>query len=329
MTRRTLGLLVTLTLGFLVVRPLAAAQLSAISPRIGFLLLDSPNYSPDSPFFEVFRQSLRELNYIEGKNLIFEYRWAGKDDQFSGLAADLVRLNVDVIVAPLTPAIRAAKDATTTIPIVILSVGDPVRSGFIETLARPGGNITGVTGPVTAEFSAKLLGLLKEAVPEAARMAVLGSAAALAINVREVEMAARSLGVELQLLEVRGPGEFENAFETASRQGARALIILPAVLFATHERRLAELAVQHRLPAIFWRRSFAKVGGFMAYGPSSAETVRRAAALVGKILQGAKPADLPVEQAMKFELVINLKTAQALGLTIPPSLLFQATEVIR
>jgi putative ABC transport system substrate-binding protein len=272
---------------------------------------------------------LRELGYVEGQNLIFEYRWAGKADQFPGLAADLVRLNVNVIVAPLTPAIHAAKDATTMIPIVILSVGDPVRSGFVETLARPGGNITGVTGPVTAELNAKLLELLKEAVPAATRMAVLGSAAALALNLREVERAAQSLGVQLQLLEVRGPDEFESAFETATRQGAGALIMLPVVFFAFNEKRIAELAVKYRLPAVFWRGSFAEIGGFMAYGPSRADILRRAAALVGKILQGAKPGDLPVEQAMRFELVINLKTAKALGLTIPPTLLFQADKVIQ
>jgi putative ABC transport system substrate-binding protein len=316
-----------LTLALLVASLAAAAQLSAAVPRIGFLLLGSP--TPDSPFFEVFRQSLHELGYVEGQNAIFEYRWAGKADQFPHLAADLVRLNVDVIVAPSTPAIHAAKDATATIPIVILSVGDPVRSGFVESLARPSGNITGVTGPLTAEFSAKLLELLKEAVPEVARMAVLGSPTSVAFNSREVEIAARSLGVQLQFLAVQDADEFESAFETATGKSAGALIMLPTVFFTLNERKIAALAVQYRLPAIFWRRSFAEVGGLMAYGPSRHEQWRRAAALVGRILKGAKPSDLPVEQATTFELVINLKTAEALGLTIPPTLLFQATEIIR
>jgi putative tryptophan/tyrosine transport system substrate-binding protein len=325
MMHHALRLLVTLAL---FVAPLVAtAQLSAAVPRIGFLLLGSP--TPDSPFFKVFRQSLHELGYVEGQNVIFEYRWAGTADQFPDLAADLVRLNVDAIVAPATPAIHAAKDATTTIPIVILSVGDPVRSGFVESLARPGGNITGVTGPLTAQFSAKLLELLKEAVPKVARMAVRGSPATMAFHSREVEIAARSLGIQLQFLMVQGANEFESAFETATRQGAGALIILPTVFFSLNESKIAALAVKHQLPAIFWRNSFAEVGGLMAYGPSRHEQWQRAAALVGKILKGAKPSGLPVEQATTFELVINLKTAQALGLTIPPTLLFQADELIR
>jgi putative ABC transport system substrate-binding protein len=323
----TIVLLVTLALVILVAPLAAAAQLSAAVPRIGFLSLGSP--TPDSPFFEVFRQRLRELSYVEGQNVIFEHRWAGTADQLPDLAADLVRLNVDVIVAPSTPAIHAAKDATTTIPIVILSVGDPVRSGFVESLARPGGNITGVTGPLTAQFSAKLLELLKEAVPKVARMAVLGSPTSVAVNSREVRIAARSLGVQLQFLAVQDTNEFESAFETATRQGAGALIMLPTVLLSLHERTIAALAVKHRLPAIFWRNSFAEVGGLMAYGPSRYEQQQRAAALVGKILKGAKPGDLPVEQATRFELIINLKTAQTLGLTMPPTLLFQADEVIR
>jgi putative ABC transport system substrate-binding protein len=304
MMHHALRLLVALVLGLFVASFAAAAQLSAAVPRIGFLLLGSP--TPASPFFEVFRQSLHELGYVEGQNAIFEYRWAGKADQFPDLAADLVRLHVDVIVAPSTPAIHAAKEATTTIPIVILSVGDPVRSGFVESLARPSGNITGVTGPLTAEFSAKLLELLKEAVPEVARMAVLGSPASVAFNSREVESAARSLGIQLQFLAVQDADEFENAFETAAGKSAGALIMLPTAFFTLlNERKIAALAVQYRLPAIFWRRSFAEVGGLMAYGPSRHEQWQRAAALVGKILKGAKPSDLPVEQATTFELVIN------------------------
>jgi putative ABC transport system substrate-binding protein len=307
--------------------PLPAAPPPAKVARIGFLLLSSPISA--SPFPEVFRESLRELGYVEGQNLVFEYRWAGKADRFPSLAADLVRLTVEVIVAPSTPAIRAAKDATTTIPIVILSVGDPVRSGFVESLAQPGGNITGVTGPVTPELSAKPLELLKEAVPEAARIAVLGSAAALAFNLREVEIAARALGVQLSPVEVRGPDEFESAFEAIARDAAGALVILPVVFFAINERRIAELAVKHRLPAIFWRTPFAEACGLMAYGPSRREHWGRVATLIGKVLYGTKPGDLPVEQSMRFELVINLKTAKALDLTIPPTLVFQADQVIQ
>jgi putative ABC transport system substrate-binding protein len=210
----------------------------------------------------------------------------------------------------------------------MITVGDPVEMGFVETLARPGGNVTGVGGLVT-ELNRKLLELLKEAVPGVTRIAVFVAPENVARHVPEMEAAAHALGVQLQFLEVRGADEFESAFNAATRESAGALLVLPAVLFAVNERRIAALAVKRRLPAIFWRRLFAEAGGLIAYGPSLADNWRHATVLVGKVLKGAKPADLPVERPTKFELVINLKTAQELGLTIPPTLLFQADEVIR
>jgi putative tryptophan/tyrosine transport system substrate-binding protein len=236
---------------------------------------------------------------------------------------------VDVLVVSASPAIHAAQHATTTIPIVMLSVGDPVEEAFVADLARPGGNITGVGG-VVLELSGKLLELLKEAVPGVTRMAILASRVP-ATNrmVRETERAARALGVETQLLMVRTPEGFEPAFKAAIEEGAGALIVLPSVFFAYHQKHIAALALTHGLPAIYWQRQFAEVGGLMAYGPSLPPLWQRAAAYVDKILKGAKPADLPVERPMQFELVVNLKTAKALGLTIAPSILFQADKIIR
>jgi putative ABC transport system substrate-binding protein len=330
MIRRTIGRLATLILAIIVVPLAADSRQPGEVPQVGFLMLGSPN--PRSPFLEVFRQALHELGYIEGQNVVFEYRWAeGRLEQLPDLAAELVQRRVDVIVASATPAILAAKQATMTIPIVILSVGDPVEAGFVESLRQPGGNITGVTGPVTKVFMGKLLELLKEAVPGVTRVAVLiaPSNPYTPAYVSETEQIARILGMQLHLLEVTDPSSLEPAFATITTERANALLILPAIFFNMHERRIAELAVQSRLPAIFWRRSFAEVGGLMAYGPHFPDLWRRAAVLVGRILKGTKPTSLPVEQAMRFDLVINLKTAEALGLTIPPSLLFQATEVIR
>jgi putative ABC transport system substrate-binding protein len=314
-------------LGLLVVPLAANAQPVGKVPQIGFLSLRP--LGPSSPFVEAFRHSLREMGYAEGQNVAFAYRTGdGQVNRLPALADELVRLNVDVIVVGETPAIHAAIQATTTIPIVMLTVGDPVESGFVKSLAQPGGNVTGVGGLVT-ELNRKLLELLKEAVSEVTRIAVFVTPGGLARYGTEMEAAARTLGVQLQFLEVRGPGEFESAFHAATSEDAGALLILPSPLFALHERRIAAFAVESRLPAIFWRRPFAEAGGLMSYGPSSADNFRRAAVLVGKILKGAKPADLPVERPTKFELVINLKTAKALGLIIPPLLLFQADEVIQ
>jgi putative tryptophan/tyrosine transport system substrate-binding protein len=314
-------------LGLLVVPLAADAQPVPKVPQIGFLSVRP--LSASSPFVEAFRHSLRAVGYTEGHNVAFAYRSAeGQGNRLPALADELVRLNVDVIVVSETAAIHAAIQATTSIPIVMLTVGDPVESGFVKGLARPGGNVTGVGGLVH-ELNRKWLELLQEAVPGVTRIAVFVVPGGLERHQTEIETAAQELGVQLQFLEVRGPGEIESAFHAATSEGAGALLILPSLLFAMHERRIAALAAESRLPAIFWRRFFAEVGGLMAYGPSIADHWRRAAVLVGKILQGAQPADLPVERPTKFELVINLKTAKQLGLTIPPLLLFQADEVIQ
>jgi putative tryptophan/tyrosine transport system substrate-binding protein len=327
MRLNSVGLIVTLVLALLVVPLAADTQPGAKVPQIGFLLLGHPN--PTSQFWEVWRQSLREMGYVDGHNIVFVERYAERQaDRLAALAAELVRLNVDIIVAADTPAIHAAIRATTTIPIVMLTVGDPVESRFVESLARPSGNVTGVGGLVL-ELNTKLLELLKEAVPEVTRMAVLVTPAGLPRYGTEMKAAAQALGVQLQFLEVRGADELESALNAATREGAGALLILPAPLFALNERRLAALAAKSRLPAIFWRRPFAEAGGLLSYGPSLADNWRRGAVLVGKILKGAKPADLPIERPTKFELVINLKTAQAIGITMPPLLLFQADVVIQ
>jgi putative ABC transport system substrate-binding protein len=262
---------------------------------------------------------------------VLEYRWAeGRDSRLYTLAAELVRLPVDVIVVSNSLAIRAAKQETTTIPIVMISIGDPMENELVADLARPGGNITGVGGMVPA-LSGKLLELLKEAVPAVTRIAILAHPAAPATGqiLEEIEVAAHALGVQPQVITAYHPGEFEHALKEAVRKGAGALVVLPAVLFGSHQKQLATFALQHGLPAIFSQRLFAEVGGLMAYGPERRERWQRVAYYIDRILKGAKPADLPVEQPMKFELVINLKTAQALGLMIPPTLLFQATEVLR
>jgi putative tryptophan/tyrosine transport system substrate-binding protein len=329
MTRRRIGLLVTLALGILLASVGSDAQPSTAAARVGFLSLSPPAY--DSPFFELFRQTLREFGYIEGQNVHLEYRWAyWKAEQLPELAAELVRRHMDVIVAWDSPAIDAAQHSTRTIPIVVISVVDPETLGLVERLSRPGGNITGVSGMVP-ELNGKRLELLTAVVPQGSPVAVLwdpriGAAAGW---LDEVKRAAHALGVELLSLEVYGPHGFERAFDAAIEGSAGALLMLPALLFTINEQHLAALALQNHLPAMYWDRGFAKAGGLMAYGPHLPDLWRRAAVLTGKILQGAKPADLPVEQPMKFELVINLKTAQALGLTIPPTLLFQADEVIR
>jgi putative tryptophan/tyrosine transport system substrate-binding protein len=239
-----------------------------------------------------------------------------------------VRLNVDIIFAMSQPAIQAAQRATTTIPIVMMDVSDPVEAGFIRSLAHPGGNITGVTA-IALELSGKQLALLKEAAPGVTRIAVLGTQAILALHGPEVQRVAQGLDVQLQVLVVEGLDDIANAFEHATRRRAGAVLVLPQLLFAVNDRRIAELAAQSQLPTIFWRREFAEVGGLLAYGASQQDLYRRAATYVDKILKGAKSGDLPVEQPTKFTLVINLKTAQALGLTIPPMLLFQADEVLR
>jgi putative tryptophan/tyrosine transport system substrate-binding protein len=332
MTRRTIVLLMTLSLAILVAPLGAGAPLPAKNiPTIGVLFLGPPPASPDWKQQFVFLRELRTLGWIEGQNVHLEYRWgARRAARLPGLAAELVHRQVEVIVAGDTVALYAAQQATRTIPIVGFFGVDPVADGLVASLARPGGNLTGVSGMVP-ELSSKLLELLKGALPEVTRVAMLANPGNPTTGrmVTDVERAAGALGVQLHVVEVREPRGFEPAFEAATREGAGALLILPGLLFSLHEPQLAALALQSRLPAMYWRRSFADRGGLIAYGPNLDDMFRRAAHQVDRILKGVQPMDVPVEQATTFELVINLKTAQKLGLTIPPTLLFQAHEVMR
>ncbi len=327
MTASRLIFLVILMLTLLVASLAADAQQPAKVHRIGYI---SGGGARAAMLGEVFRQGLRDLGYVEGKNIVLEYRWAeGKFERLPDLAAELVRLKVDVILAAAQPAIVAAKNATQTIPIVAAVALVPVESGLVSSLARPGGNVTGVTLTVGPEIAGKWLELLKEAVPKVSRVAVLLNPATPARTpfLRETEVAARSLRVKLQILEVRGPEEFERAF--AAMTSADALVVFGDSLMFLHRTRLAELAAKSGLPAMWTLREYVEAGGLMAYGASLPDVYRRAATYVDKVLKGAKPADLPMEQPTKFELVINLKTAKALGLTIPKSVLAQAHEVIK
>jgi putative tryptophan/tyrosine transport system substrate-binding protein len=303
---------------------LSDAQRSETIPRIGYLTLTTPATTPH--LRDAFQQGLRELGWIEGQNLTIEFRYAEENvDQLRAFAAELVQRKVDLIVAAGNPALRAVKPLTATIPIVMVAASDPVRYGSVTSLARSGGNITGL-----AEFGLELrekhLELLKEIVPGLTQVAVLSEEVSPG---PALQRAAQGLGVQLQWLVVRGPEEFDNAFLAMTQQGAGALIVLHNTLFLTHRSRIAELAATHRLVAMYARREYVEAGGLLAYGENRANLWRRAATYVDKILKGARPADLPVEQPAKFELVINLKTAQALGLTILPTLLFQADKVIR
>ena len=311
--------------------PLAAeAQPAGKVPRIGFLGTRSP--SDTAPYLDAFRQGLRERGWVEGQNIVIEYRFAeGRFDRLPDLAAELVRLKVDIIVAAPTPAAAAAKNATATIPIVGISLGDPVGLGLIASLARPGGNVTGLSYSVGMETFGKQLELLKEIVPKVRRVAILSNPANPfhALAIKEVKGAARSLGVELQLLEARGPEEFDGAFAAMTKERAGALLVMADSMFILHRTRLADLVARSRLPAAYGVRENVEAGGLMSYGPSVPDLFRRAATYVDKILKGAKPEDLPVEQPTKFELVINVKTAKALGLTIPQSLMVRADEVIQ
>ena len=321
---------VTVIAGGLLAPPLAAlAQPAGRVPRIGWL--GGPTRESADPFVREFQRGLRDLGWVEGQNIVIEWRFGGgRAEPLPGLAAELVRLHVDLIVAPSTPTIFAARNATKTIPIVMVAGGDPVGLGVVASLARPGGNTTGLTGTVGPEIAGKQLELLKEAVPKVSRMAVLwnpttpGNALAL----REAEIAARALRVELQLLEARRLDDLEGAFATMSAKRAGALLVLGDVMFTTHRIRLADLALKTHLPAIYGAREFVHEGGLMSYGANLSDNFRRAADYVDRILKGAKPGDLPIERSTKFDLVINLKTAKALGVTIPPSLLGRADQVI-
>jgi putative ABC transport system substrate-binding protein len=314
-------------------RPLAvSAQQVAKPARMGWLGMDLA--ASDPRFREAFLQGLRDLGYNEGPNLVIEYRDAeGKPERLPALAAGLVALNVDVIVAGAgTLSALAAKQATTTIPIVFPVVGDPVADGLVTSLARPGGNLTGLSA-VSTELIGKLLELLKQAVPGVSRVALLLKPDAAPERtmqgyLKESDAAARALGVQLQVVEAQGPEDFDRAFSDMSEAHADALVVLGTPVFQVARQRLVDLAAKSRLPTVFSYRAFVDAGGLMSYGPSFPDMFRRAATYVDKILNGAKPADLPVEQPTKFELVINLKTAKALGLTVPQSLLARADEVI-
>jgi putative tryptophan/tyrosine transport system substrate-binding protein len=327
MTRKFLGLLLT---GLLVLTAsIAEAQQAKKVPRIGVLWVYSPTIA--SPFAEAFRQGLRGLSYVEGQNIALEERWAeGRFDRLPSLAAELVRLNVDIIVTSSTPGAQAGQQATRSIPVIMTTVSDPVESGLVSSLARPGGNVTGLS-LMHPDLTGKRLELLKEVIPNLSRVAVLSNPANPIIPplLRETEAAARALGLQLQVVEVRGPTEFDNAFSAMTRDRAGALVVLPDAIFQNERRRIAALAAKGRLPAMYAWTEAVDEGGLMAYGASVPDIFRRAAVYVDKILKGAKPADLPVEQPMKFELVINLKTANQIGLTIPPNVLARATKIIR
>ncbi len=283
---------------------------------------------------EAFRQGLRDLGYVEGRNLVIEYRFAeGKSERLPALAAELVALKVDVIVAVTTPEALAAKKATRTLPIVFVAAADPVTSGLVSSLARPGGNVTGLSS-FFPELVGKRLELLTQAVPGVSRVAVLWHPGFLPERTEKdmlkgAEVTAQALGVRLQFLEARGPADFDRAFSEMTRARAGALTVLGTTMLFNERRRLVDLATKSRLPAVYPWREGVDAGGLMAYGPNIPDLFRRAATYVDKILKGAKPSDLPVEQPTKFELVINLKTAKALGLTIPPSLLGRADEVLQ
>ena len=325
----TIRCIVTLILSLLTVPLTSTAQQAAKVPRLGLLIPGSS--SAFAPRIEAFRHGLRDLGYVEGRNITIEYRFAeGQDDRLPALVAELIRLQVDIMVTDGEAAILVAQHATTTIPIVMAVSSDPVGIGFVASLARPGGNITGLSFMLT-EVSGKRLELLQEAVPKLSHVAVLWNPINpnSILGFKETQTAAHALGLPLQPLEVRGPDEFDQAFAAMTREHADALVVLSNPLFFGHRRQLAELAVKHCLPAIFLFREYVEAGGLMAYGANLNAMYRRAAYYVDRILKGTKPADLPVEQPMKFELVLNLKTAQALDLTIPPTLLFQADEVIK
>jgi len=294
--------------------------------HLGFLGLE-----PTPALIDAFRQGLRELNYVEDENIVIEWRFSKDSARYAEFAAEMIRLKVDVIVTGGPPT-YAARDATKTIPIVFAGISDPVRSGLVTNLARPGGNVTGVPY-MGAELAPKRLQLLKDTVPNLQHVAVLlqpgkaGSPYDVSLRA-DLENAARSMGLMITVIEVRDVGDMENGLARIHRDGAEGLLVINNAIFYSHRGRIAELAVARRLPAVYDLREYVEAGGLMSYSPSLREGFRRVAAYVDKILKGAKPGDLPIEQPTKFELFINLKTAKALGLTIPPSLLLRADQVI-
>jgi putative ABC transport system substrate-binding protein len=306
----------------------AGAQQPKKIPRIGYLAFRASL----GPGEKAFLEGLQDLGYVEGKTIVIEWRrTTGKPELLADLAAELVRLKVDVLVAAPTPAVQAAKNATSTIPIVMAFAADPVRTGFVASLARPGGNITGVSG-IMPELAGKRLELLRELFPKLSRLAFLAYRGdpAHGLFVKEAQDAAQSFGIQFQSLVIASPDEIEGAFSTMARERAGALVVQPLFVGSLGQgRRIADLAVQNRLPTVSDLGTFADAGGLISYGPDVVALYRRAATYVDKILKGTKPADLPVEQPTKFEFVINLKTAKALNLTIPQSVLFRADRVIK
>ena len=308
---------------------LIEAQQPAKIPRIGFLASASPSVVSDR--FEAFQQGLRELGYVEGKNIVIEFRYAeGKLDQLPALAAELVALKVEILVSAGPIPTRAAKEATATIPVVMTQDTDPVGNGFVASLARPGGNITGLS-TLAPEISGKRLELMKEIIPKLSRVTVFGTSTmpGHAQSSREIELAAGAFKVQVQHLDVLGPKDIETAFRAASKERADAVLTVNSRILNSHRPQLVELAVRNRLPAMYARRESVEDGGLVFYGVSLLDLDWRAAAYVDKILKGAKPGDLPVEQPKKFEFVINLKAAKQIGLTIPPNVLARADKVIR
>jgi putative ABC transport system substrate-binding protein len=317
--------------GGLFAAPLAAdAQQAVNRPRMGYL---HPNLAASPHLLEAFRQGLRDLRYVEGRSAVIEYRDAdGKFERLRALAAELVALKVDVIVASGTLAALAAKHATSEIPIVLPTVGDPVTDGLVASLARPGGNITGLSN-LTPGLVGKCLEVLKQAIPAASQVAILWQPNGFVERTRRevrkgAELAGRALAMRLQFVEARAPEDFERAFSDMTRARVGAVIVVVTAMFVQQRKRLVELAAKSRLPAVYGSSESVDAGGLISYGPNLADPFRRAATYVDKILKGAKPGDLPIEQPTKFELVINLKTAKALGLTLPPSLLQRADQVI-
>jgi putative ABC transport system substrate-binding protein len=320
-----LGLLV-IAFVLVAVGAVAAAQQAKKVPRIGYLrFVEVPVLD------EAFRKGLRELGYVEGQNISVEYRYArGNIDRLAEFAAELVNLNVDVIVAGSTQSIDAARRATKTIPIVFPVTFDPVESGFVASLARPGGNLTGLS-TVNPDAAHKRVELLKEVIPQLSRLAVLRNPtnSGSRFPLKETEAGAKQLGVRLQILEARSPDELESAFRLANKEHAGALIVIVDALYFSQRKRIGDLGIKHRMPAMFDEAQYAEAGGLISYGANLSDLFRRSATYVDKILKGRTPADLPVEQPTKFEFVINLKTAKQIGLTIPPGVLARADRVIR
>jgi putative ABC transport system substrate-binding protein len=322
-------LLVALALGIAAAPLAAGAQQPPKIPRIGYL--GPSSLSSGASLLESFRRGLRELGYVEGQNIFIDYRWAeGRPDRFPALAGELIHLRVDVIVTWSNAAVAALQQATRTIPIVVAAMGDPVGSGFVASFARPGGNITGFSA-LSEELAGKRVELLREAVPKVSRIAVLAVSQTPAQRTqwREIQAAAQALKVSPQRQEVAGPDGIEHAFASFIKGRANGLIVLPHAVTIAHRTQIVGLAAKHRLPGLYPNSLFVEAGGLMSYGTNLSDLHRRAATYVDKILKGAKPADLPVEQPTRFELVVNLKTAKALGLTIPQPFLIRADQVIQ